>query len=215
MALALVPLVFIRAATRGGTTLQKSAGLAGLAENLKSPPVVVLLLVNVLFYSGYTVLFYFLRDFGRAAGIGNPGFFFTLAMIIMILIRAVGSRYFDRANKAYVSAACLVMLAIAHLLFRFAGTEWVFMTLSVVFGVLWGVGIPVIMALVFDVSEARFRGLNMNLCLVAMQVGFFVGPLIGGIILARWGYGTLFLFCGILNMTGAALFVVMPRAGGR
>ena len=45
----------------------------------------------------------------------------------------------------------------------------------------------------------------MNLVLVVMQVAFFVGPFVGGIVLARWGYGPLFVLCGILNMAGAIL----------
>jgi len=77
------------------------------------------------------------------------------------------------------------------------------------------VAIPLMMALLFDISEARFRGLNMNLALVMMQVGFFVGPLMGGIILARWGYETLFFFCGILNIAGAVLLGALPRGTRR
>jgi len=86
-----------------------------------------------------------------------------------------------------------------------------FLLLAAVFGVLWSVGIPLTMALLFDISEPRFRGLNMNLTLVMMQGGFFVGPLIGGLILAGWGYNMLFLFCGLLNAAGTVMLVTLSR----
>jgi len=211
MVFILIPVAFIRSEGGGDEALRKGVGLGGLMESLKTVPVVLVLVVNILFYSAYTILFYFLRDFGEEKGMNNPGFFFTLAMIVMIVIRAAGSRYFDRANKARLSAVCLVALAICHPLFHFANIEWVFLALSVIFGVLWGVAIPLIMALLFDISEARFRGLNLNLGLVTMQVGFFVGPLVGGLMVASWGYGMLFVFCGILNGAGAVLLAGLPH----
>jgi predicted MFS family arabinose efflux permease len=163
--------------------------------------------VNILFYSPYTILFFFLRDFGALRGIGNPGFFFTVAMFVMIAVRLGGSRYFDRMNKARTGALCMALLAVFQVLVYFVRVEASFLGLSVVFGVLWGVGIPLIMALIFDISEPRFRGLNMNLVLVVMQVAFFVGPFAGGIVLARWGYGPLFALCGVLNMAGSILLI--------
>ncbi|MDD3846072.1 MAG: MFS transporter [Syntrophorhabdaceae bacterium] len=214
-ALLVIPLAFVRSVPHGDPGFQKSVGFGGLAENLKDVPVAMLLVVNVLFYSSYTILFYFLRDFGSGRGIGNPGFFFTAATIAMIVIRLAGSRYLDRVNKARVCAVCMVMLAVSHLLVHLVHVEAELLALSIIFGVLWGVAIPLMMALLFDISEARFRGLNMNLALVMMQVGFFVGPLMGGIILARWGYETLFFFCGILNIAGAVLLGALPRGTRR
>ncbi|HBL22864.1 MAG TPA: MFS transporter, partial [Deltaproteobacteria bacterium] len=172
------------------------------------------LAVNLVFYSAYTTLFYFLKDFGTEKGIKNPGFFFTVAMIAMIVVRLAGSRYFDRMKKARAAAVCMAILAVCHVLVFFVRDSAVFLALGAAFGVLWGVGIPLMMALLFDVSEARFRGLNMNLSLVMMQGGFFAGPLAGGFILAQWGYGILFLFCGLLNAAGVVLLTALPRSRG-
>ncbi len=208
-ALVLIPVAFMRPTSGGDETLERSAGLSGLVENMRSVPVVTLLVVNVLFYSPYTTLFFFLRDFGAVRGIGNPGFFFTVAMFVMIVIRIAGSRYFDRVNKARTGGFCMALLAVFHVLIYFVGLEASLLALSVIFGLLWGVGMPLIMALLFDISEPRFRGLNMNLVLVVMQVAFFLGPLVGGAVLARWGYGPLFVLCGALNMVGAILLFAM------
>jgi len=105
----------------------------------------------------------------------------------------------------------MAILAVCHVLVSFIRDSSMFLILAAIFGVLWGVGIPLMMALLFDVSEERFRGLNMNLSLVMMQAGFFVGPLIGGFILTEWGYGMLFLSCGVLNVAGAILLMAMPK----
>jgi len=207
----LIPLAFVRPIPEDPDGRGKSTGLKGLAEDLKSGPVRILLAVNIVFYSAYTLLFFFFKDFGAARGMGNPGFFFTVAMIAMIVVRLAGSRYFDRMNKVRTSALAMGILAVCHVAVLFSRGPVAFLFLAAVFGILWGVGIPLLFALVFDISEPRFRGLNMNLSMVMMQAGFFVGPVVGGLILARWGYGTLFIFCGALNVGGAAM-LVLPRS---
>jgi Arabinose efflux permease len=192
----LVPLALVRVVPQGERGQEKGAGFKGLAEDLASGPVRMLLAVNVVFYSAYTSLFFFFKDFGTVRGMRNPGFFFTVAMAVMIIVRLAGSRYFDRMKKARASAASMGILAVCHVALGFSEGPGAFLFFAAVFGVLWGVGIPLLMALIFDISEARFRGLNMNLSLVMMQAGFFLGPLVGGLILARWGYVPLFIFCG-------------------
>lgn len=204
----LIPLALAHPAAEGKEGREKGTGFRGLAEDLRSGPVRMLLAVNIVFYSAYTSLFFFFRDFGALRGMKNPGFFFTVAMAAMIVVRLLGSRHFDRMKKARVSAASMGILAVCHVALGFSVGSGAFLFFAVAFGLLWGVGIPLLMALIFDISEARFRGLNMNLSLVMMQAGFFLGPFVGGLILARWGYGTLFVFCGALNAAGALMLAL-------
>lgn len=212
MILFLIPLALIRSVPDSGQDSGRAMGFGSLVENIKAVPVRILLAVNLVFYSAYTTLFYFLKGFGTEKGVENPGFFFTVAMIAMIVVRLVGSRYFDRMKKARAAAICMAILAVCHVLVVFIHGSTAYLALGAAFGILWGVGIPLTMALLFDVSEARFRGLNMNLSLVMMQAGFFAGPLAGGFILAQWGYGILFLFCGLLNAAGVVLLAALPRS---
>lgn len=210
MAFFLIPLAFVRPVAGREGIPQRKMGIHSLVEDLRGVPVRVLLAVNLLFYSAYTTLFYFLKDFGEGRGIENPGYFFTVAMVVMIAVRLAGSRFFDRMEKTRTAAICLGSLAICHPLMSFVHGQATFLLLAGIFGVLWGMAIPLMMALIFDISEPRFRGLNMNLSLVMMQAGFFAGPLAGGAILAGWGYGTLFLFCAALNAAGAVMLVAVP-----
>lgn len=212
MTLFLIPLALIRSVPESGQDPGRAMGFGSLVENIKAVPVRILLAVNLVFYSAYTTLFYFLKGFGTEKGVENPGFFFTVATVAMIVVRLAGSRYFDRMKKARAAAVCMAILAVCHVLVFFINGSTAYLALGAAFGILWGVGIPLTMALLFDVSEARFRGLNMNLSLVMMQAGFFAGPLAGGFILAQWGYGILFLFCGLLNAAGVVLLAALPRS---
>ncbi|HOE15780.1 MAG TPA: MFS transporter [Syntrophorhabdaceae bacterium] len=179
--------------------------LSELKEDLRSRDVIILLAVNLLLYTSYTIAFFFLKGFGALIGIGNPGFFFTIATATMIMIRLGGAAFFDKTNKSKVTSLSLAGLGLCNIGLGHTQGEISFFILSILFGICWGIVMPILTALMFDVSPSRFRGLNVNLSLVMLQAGFFFGPFLGGIVLAHSGYVLLFYCCALLSFLSAAL----------
>ena len=67
---------------------------------------VLLLLVSILFvYLAHATFFYFMKDLSLQTGIGDVGRFFTISMVTMISVRALGGAVFDRMNKLRVLPA--------------------------------------------------------------------------------------------------------------
>jgi predicted MFS family arabinose efflux permease len=64
-------------------------------------------------------------------------------------------------------------------------------------------------SLTFDFSEPRFRAMNSNLTMQMFQVGFFVGPTLGNIILIHGGYVQLYYACGALTILGVLAGLVL------
>jgi predicted MFS family arabinose efflux permease len=193
----------------GGGQNSASVGLKGLIEDLKDPPVLLLLGANLVFFVTYTIVFFYLAGLGREAGISRTPLFFTIATSAMIAVRLFGNPFFDRVNKSAVACLCLIALAIAFPLLARAG-EWDFLALATFFGLAWGISIPLMNALLFDVSRPAFRGLNINLAIIAMQGGFFLGPLAGGVVLGAWGYNVVFYLCSPLCLICAFLLRKIP-----
>jgi predicted MFS family arabinose efflux permease len=57
---------------------------------------------------------------------------------------------------------------------------------------------------VFELSEPRFRPQNANLMMFAIQLGSFLGPALGGVLVARAGYPGYF---------GASIVLALGSAG--
>ncbi|HET6460748.1 MAG TPA: MFS transporter [Syntrophales bacterium] len=85
--------------------------------------------------------------------------------------------------------------------------------MAVIFGVGMGTEQPTFHALMFEVSPPRFRPLSANMILFSTQAGFFLGPIFGGALIARWGYHGYFLFSVGLALVAAS--VSMLLAGKR
>jgi MFS family permease len=188
-----------------------NAAAGGMLTGLRNGKVVVLLAVHLLLYSSYTVIFFFVREYAHGKGLENPGFFFTIATAAMIGVRVAGGPFFDRVDKVIVTEACMVGLAICYTLLAHASSPGMFYLLACLVGLGWGITMPVLAALVFDFSERTARGMNLNLSLVMMQGGFFIGPFLGGLLLTRWGYGILFYFCALAALLAASLLHTIPK----
>lgn len=174
-------------------------------EDIKDRSVLILFLVNLLLYSGYTAVFFFLKDYGIKIGIANPGIFFTIATAAMIGIRLLSGTLFDKLNKVSLTAWSLTGLTVCYVALAHTHSQGLFYALSLLFGIGWGIVMPLLNALMFDLSQPRFRGLNLNLSLVFMQGSFFIGPFMGGFVMTTFGYKGLFYLCGVLSIITAGL----------
>ena len=70
--------------------------------------------------------------------------------------------------------------------------------------------VAAIYGLMFQVSAPRFQTLNANLLLFAVQAGYFIGPVVGGPLVAHWDYRGYFLASSALAFLIAILTFGLP-----
>jgi MFS family permease len=183
-------------------------GWQDLTSNLKDYSILLLMVLSLLVWTCFTPVFFFLKGYGDKIGVPNPGWFFTLSTMTEIGVRLVAGHLFDRLDKAKVLVGATAGLALGYFMLAHLSNATIFYAMGLLLGLGWGVAMPVLSGLVFDVSEPRFRALNTNLSMEMFQAGFFVGPVVGGVILANWGYAALYYSCGGLGL--AALAAGLP-----
>ncbi len=176
---------------------------ADIRANLTQMPVALLLLLTSVYIINWSGMFFLMKGFADQKGIVNVGSFFAVQTGLMILFRLLGGRLFDAFDKARIALATFVVIAIGHLALDNLPGPWAISLVAVIFGVGMGMGQPTFHALMFEVSSPRFRPLNANLILFSTQAGFFLGPILGGALIARWGYHGYFLFSVGLALVAA------------
>lgn len=188
-----------------------TASFAGVRQSLADYRVLLLLMATVLVYAGYSTVFFYLKGFSRQTGIAGSGLFFTVATLMMIAIRLGAGMLFDRFDKRVMIVVSLLLTAVAAGVLPLLGSTVTLLAIAVCCGLGWGVTMPLVNALLFDVSALELRGLNQNLALLMLQAGFFIGPLLGGWLLSYGGYGALFGMAAISQLL-AAVTVFPVRA---
>lgn len=199
----------------GGGDNFRPPGFSGLSASLCSAPVLTLLLSALVFYCGYATIFFFFKQFALSRGIANPSLFFTIATLVMIAIRFFCSGMFDRYNKALLCAGGLLLVALCYALLPLCASSRMLFTLAVCAGLGWGIVMPLQAAALFDISSPSLRAMNQNLLMVMMQGGFFIGPFLGGGLIARFGHTVLFAcLAAITFAAGFLLLAIRTQAIG-
>lgn len=176
---------------------------ADVRETLGSTRLRLALALGVAYFANWSSLYYLFKGFATERGLGNVGVFFSVLTAVMIGIRLVGGRLFDRFDKARLAAFSFGMIALGHLALAILpiGTAPL---LGAFFGLGLGAGYPALNGLVFELSEPRFRPLNANLMMFTVQLGSFLGPAVGGALVARAGYPGYFGGSILLGLGSAA-----------
>jgi MFS family permease len=180
----------------------KPPGFDLIVKNLKDRRVLTLLLLMLLLYSSYTPVFFFLQGYAVNNGIANPGLFLTLSTVSEIGVRLAAGKLFDRFNKVYLVAGSLAAIGLGYLALAHVAGAAMFYGVGLFLGFGWGVAMPVLNALLFDISPPELRGFNTNLGVQMFQAGFFIGPLLGGLILTGMGFPMVYYTCAILAFGG-------------
>jgi len=173
-----------------------------IALNLKDRSILVLMLLALVVWSTFTPVFFFGKEHGELLKVPNPGWFFTLSTVMEVSVRLVAGSLFDRFDKRKILAVSLAWLAVGYVGMALVAGPGGFYALGLFLGLGWGVVMPILTALTFDVSEPRFRALNTNLALEMFQAGFFVGPVAGGALLLHGGYPALYYACAGIMIVG-------------
>lgn len=182
-------------------------GFSGLSASLRSGPILLLLASALLFFCGYSTIFFFLTQYGLSQGITNASLFFTIATLVMITVRLFGSGVFDRFNKVHFCMVGLLLTTVCYGLLPFCASSRMLFVLAGLAGLGWGITMPVQAAAMFDISSPSVRAMNQNLLMVMLQGGFFLGPFLSGALITRFGYTALFTFLAAISLVAGLLLL--------
>jgi MFS family permease len=183
---------------------------ADLRASLSHRRLVLVILLGVAYFANWSSLYYLFKGFATERGLGNVGAFFSALTAVMIGIRLLGGRLFDRFDKARLATFSFAMIALGHLALATLPIDAAPLV-GAFFGVGLGAGYPALNGLVFELSEPRYRPQNANLMMFAVQLGSFLGPAVGGVLVARAGYAGYFAGSILLALASAGLGGVLYR----
>jgi MFS family permease len=162
------------------------------------PPAMMAFMVNIIW--GAVTAFFPLYSLKQ--GVTNPGFFFGVYAIIIILFRVSGGKVSDIYGRDKVILPSLITVIISMTILSFSTTLPMFLLVAVI----WGIGMaflyPTLVAYALDRAGSS-RGPAMGTFTAVTDLGAGLGSVIMGIVLQLTSYPIMF-FClaltGVINL---------------
>ncbi|NLT91913.1 MAG: MFS transporter, partial [Actinobacteria bacterium] len=129
------------------------------------------LFTNALTYASVVAL---LPLFADEAGLGNPGLFFTVFSVVVLVLRGPLGRVSDRRGRVAVVAPGLSVTFVALLVLSQAHSTAMMLVVAVLYAVGVGAAQPTLMAMTVDRAGPQERGAAMGTYTTAMDLGIGV-----------------------------------------
>jgi MFS family permease len=190
---------------------------AGLAEVLRTPPILIAAGIEAAMYLGYGAFLGFLPLYARTIGLNDAQIAVVLGsqLVIAMLAKPLTGRLSDRAGRKPVIVAGLLLCALAlPLIFRSESLA-AFVLAAPLLGLGVGAVTPVTNALIADLASARRLGAAMGVFGTIWDIGEAAGPMIAGFLIGGLGYASTFDLLAAVSVATAAAFMLLvgdPRS---
>jgi len=145
----------------------------------------------------------FLSLFAQKQGIANPGVFFTVFAVTLILVRSLAGKLSDIKGRNFVIIPGMVIIAAGLGVLSTASALGSFLAAAFLYGLGFGLVHPSLMALLVDrVSEAG-RGAAMGTFTAAFDLGIGTGSILLGLVLQYYGFQVIYTLGGLIVLIGA------------
>lgn len=145
----------------------------------------------------------FLPLFVQDRQLGNPGLYFIVYSIAVIIARPVSGKWSDHVGRARVIIPGLLVLALAMTLLPYAASLVWLLSVAALQGVGFGAVQPALMAFCVDRVTERERGPALATLMLAFDIGHGLSAIGLGFLLEQTGFTTMFLFTAGVSVLGA------------
>ncbi|MGK7864139.1 MFS transporter [Falsiroseomonas sp. E2-1-a4] len=177
-----------------------------------SRAVLLLLAVNSLAFLAHALLFSLLKPRAlELEGGALIGLFFALQTATIMALRLLAGSAFDRLDQRRLAALGLGAVGLALGLLALPLPTWALLAVALLTGLGFGAALPLLNALMHLHSPPERRGANLNLMMLTLQLGYLLGPLLGGLVVGIAGYAGAFLLAALCLAPGVAALLRLPE----
>jgi MFS family permease len=162
---------------------------------------------------GFGTVNAFISIFAQPRGVQNPGFYFTVQAIALLVSRMFTGRLADRHGRAFVIVPGIILMTVALALLPFAHGFPAFVISASLFGLGFGTAQPATMALLIDRVRPEQRGLATGTYFTGFDAGISIGSILLGMVSQHWGFGVMWPLASACTLLGLAGLLADRRRG--
>jgi MFS family permease len=171
-------------------------------------------LILLLLYIPYGMVLAFIPLVATTRGLENPGLFYAVFAVAMLLVRAKAGQMSDRLGRKAVILPGMIATAGSLVVLGITTGPIGVLTGGAILGLGFGTAQPALMALTADRVRAAERGKAMGTFYTAWELGIASGALGAGWLLNVTDFATLSLICALVPVAGALLAFQVRAAEG-
>ncbi|NMA24971.1 MAG: MFS transporter [Clostridiales bacterium] len=206
LSLAVIPSVIMRPVRK---TREEIAGTGAWYKNIITVYAFPTTLVMFFVVIGSSIINSYVFNFGKEQNIGNISLFYTFMACTLIISRPLSGWLSDRFGVAKIIIPGLVIFAAS---FVIVGTSKT-LAQAVVGAIVAALGVgssqPAIQAMNMQTVTPLKRSVASNTIYVGMDLGLFVGPLLGSVVYEHSSFAFMFQMTAVPVLAALVCFIII------
>jgi MFS family permease len=160
---------------------------------------------------GFGAVSSFIAIFARSRGFQNPGFYFMIQALALLISRIFTGRLADRYGRHIAIIPGFILGALSLVLLPFAHSFSDFALSASLFGFGFGAAQPATMALLIDRVRPEQRGLASSTYYMGFDGGISIGSILLGAVSQHLGFGVMWPIAAACILLGLAGYYAEKR----
>lgn len=148
---------------------------------------------------------------GDARGVAGISLFFVANSLTLFFTRPIAGKLADKHGLSAVFFPSVVFEALAVVLIAFSQQLWLFLIAAACKALGSGTVTPSIQAKCGELETPERSGVAMSTYLLGTDVGYAVGPIIGGAVSTSFGFEAMFLSGFPILAAGVIVYIIWQR----
>ncbi|WP_078548738.1 MFS transporter [Litchfieldia alkalitelluris] len=171
-------------------------------------------IVAALFAIVYSAILSFVSVYANELGLVTvSNLFFVVYAFVLLLSRPFTGRWYDRFGANVIIYPSIICFAIGMLLLSQTTTALLFLISAALIGLGWGTLFPSFQTIAIQQAEPERRGLATATFLSIFDLGIGFGSFIIGLAAAQVEFSSLYFYCSLFVLFGAAIYYVLHGRG--
>lgn len=162
---------------------------------------------------GFGIVGMYVTLFAVGRGYVNPGLFFTISTVVMMVTKAAAGRAGERIPSMAIIVGCSLIGAVGMALIALVNNEMVFYFAGVLYGIGSGANISRLDAEVYRRAPASRRGAATGTYMFFSDLSFGASGLLWGSLMDVLPHETVFLICAAVLVASAFAAPALLRIG--
>lgn len=180
-------------------------------KDLIAKEVLIYMVLISIFSFGNGIISYYLRMLGHERGINNISVFFTVYSFSLIIFKPLVSRIHDLKGIQYVLYPAFLINAAAMLMIGKAKALPIIIAAALLKALSQGCATSAMQVESVKCVEKERSGVGVSTCMIGQNIGNSLGPIIGGKIIASYGFEHTFAVVSYMLLLGFGIFYLYRK----
>ena len=175
------------------------------------PSVLPTSLVFLFVVLPYGAVMAFVAAYGLEQNVSRIGLYFTVFAIALFVVRLGVGRVSDRYGVTVAIVPGIVMMFAGLLILWWADTLAIFLVSAVLFGLGFGVVLPLLQATAYSFAPRERRGAASATLFATADIGYGLGAILLGLAIGWLGHPAAFASLALFTVVALILFLTLLR----